>query len=102
MAPDNQSAGIVPLFNSLPVNMGGTNNVLGFPGGSVVKNLLANAEDMCLILGSGRSSGEGNSNPLQYTCLENLMDTGAWLQTMGSQRVGDDLETTQHKNNMLN
>ena len=78
VAPNNQSAGIVPLYNSLPVNMGWTNNVLGFSGGSVVKNLLANAEDACLILGSGRSSGEGNSNPLQYSCLENLMDRGAW------------------------
>ena len=58
--------------------MGWTNNVLGFSGGSVVNNLLANAEDACLILGSGRSSGEGNSNPLQYSCLENLMDRGAW------------------------
>ena len=58
--------------------MGWTNNVLGFSGGSVVNNLLANAEDVCLILGSGRSSGEGNSNPLQYSCLENLMDRGAW------------------------
>ena len=46
----------------------------------LVKNLLANAEDARdtgLIPGSGRSSGEGNGNPLQYPCLENLMDTGA-------------------------
>ena len=78
MAPDNQSAGIVPLYNSLPVNMGWTNNELGFSGGSVVKNLLAIAEDACLILGSGRSSGEGNGDPLHYSCLENLMDRGAW------------------------
>ena len=51
----------------------------GFPGGMVVKNLPANAEDVGLILGSGRSPGEGNGNLLPYSCLENLMDRGAWL-----------------------
>ena len=47
----------------------------------VVKNLPANARDvrdMGLIPGSGRSPGEGNGNPLQYSCLENPMDSGAW------------------------
>ena len=46
----------------------------GLPGGSVVKNLPANTGDMGLILGLGRSPGEGNGNPLQYSCLENPMD----------------------------
>ena len=53
----------------------------GFPEGSVVKNLPANAEDtgdVDLISGSGRSPGERNSNPLKYSRLENLMDRGAW------------------------
>ena len=49
-----------------------------FPGGSLVKNLSANAGDPGLILGSGRSPEEGNGNPLQYSCLENPMDGGAW------------------------
>ena len=49
----------------------------GFPGGSVVKNLLANAGDAGLIPGLGRSPGVGNGNPLQYSCLENPMDRGA-------------------------
>ena len=44
--------------------------LIGFPGGSVVKNLPVSAGDVGLILGSGRSPGEGNSNPLQYSCLE--------------------------------
>ena len=48
---------------------------LGFPGGSVVKNPPANAGDVDLIPGSGRTPGEGNGNPL--SCLENLMDRGA-------------------------
>ena len=48
--------------------------LMGFPGGSVVKNLLANAGDMGLIPGSGRPPGEGNGNPLLYSCLENPMD----------------------------
>ena len=51
---------------------------LGFPGGSVVKNLPANAGDVGSIPGSRRSPGGGNSNPLQYPGLENPMDRGAW------------------------
>ena len=47
------------------------------PGVSVVKNLPANAGDMGSILGSGRCPGEGNDNPLQYSCLENPLDGGA-------------------------
>ena len=47
-----------------------------FSGGSVVKNLPANAEDTGLIPGLGRSPGEGNDNPLQYSCLGNPMDRG--------------------------
>ena len=50
----------------------------GFLGGAVVENPPANAEDPGLILGSGRSPGEGNGYPLQYSCLENPMDRGAW------------------------
>ena len=51
---------------------------LGFPGGRVVQNLPANAGGTGSILGSGRSPGEGNGNPLQYSCLENPMDRGSW------------------------
>ena len=50
----------------------------GFPGGSEVKNPAANARDTDLIPWLGRSPGEGNGNPLQYSCLENPMDRGAW------------------------
>ena len=67
----------------------------GFPGGSVVKNPLANAGDTALIPGLGRSPGVGNSNPLQYSCLENPMDRKAWQATAhGVARVGYDLATT--------
>ena len=48
----------------------------GFPGGSVVKNLPANAGEVGSVSGSGRSSGEGNGNPLKYSCLGNPMDRG--------------------------
>ena len=51
---------------------------LGFPGGSEVKASACNAGDLGSIPGSGRSPGEGNGNPLQYSCLENPMDRGAW------------------------
>ena len=49
-----------------------------FPGGSVVKNLPTNAGDTGSTPGSGRSPGKGNGKPLQYSCLENPMDRGAW------------------------
>ena len=51
---------------------------LGCPGGSLVKNSSANAGDAGSIPGLGRSSGGGNGNPLQYSCLGNPMDRGAW------------------------
>ena len=51
---------------------------MGFPGGSEVKASARNAGDLGSIPGSGRSPGEGNGNPLQYSCLENSMDGGAW------------------------
>ena len=52
--------------------------LLGFPGGSDGKASACNAGDLGLIPGSERSPGEGNGNPLQYSCLENSMDRGAW------------------------
>ena len=51
---------------------------LGFPGGSMVENPPANAGDAGSISGWGRCPEEGNGNPLQYSCLENPMDRGAW------------------------
>ena len=51
---------------------------MGFPGGSEVKASACNAGDLGLIPGLGRSPGEGNDNPLQYSCLENPMGGGAW------------------------
>ena len=61
-----------------------------FPGGLDGKVSVYNAGDLGLILGSGRFPGEGNGNPLQYSCLQNPIDGGAWcrLLSMGSQRVG--------------
>ena len=62
-----------------------------FPGGSDGKVSAYNAGDLGSIPGWGRSPGEGNGNPLQYSGLENPMDRGACrLQSMGSQRVGHD------------
>ena len=55
---------------------------MGFPGGSVVKNPPANAGEVGLIPGMGRSSGGGHGNPLQYSCLKNPMDKGAWWPTV--------------------
>ena len=63
---------------------------LGFPGGSLVKNLPANAGVAGSIPASRRSLGEGNGNPLQYFCLGNPMDRGAWWAAVyGIVRVSD-------------
>ena len=54
----------------------------GFPGGSIIKNLPTNAGHADLMPGAGRSPGEGNGNPLQYSCLGNPMDRGGWQATV--------------------
>ena len=62
-----------------------------FPGGSGGKETSHYAGDPGSIPGSGRSPGEGKGNPLQYSCLENSTDKGAWwVMAMGSQSVGHD------------
>ena len=68
-------AGITVLFKVLFCKM-------GFPGGSDKKESACNAGDSGSIPGSGRSPGEGNGNPLQYSCLENPMNRGAWWATV--------------------
>ena len=55
---------------------------MGSPGNSVVKNPLASAGDLGWISELGRSPGEGNGNPLEYSCLGNPMDRGAWQATV--------------------
>ena len=59
-------------------NIGVGYHFLGFPGGSEVKASACNAGELGSIPGLGGSLGEGNGNPLQYSCLENPMDRGAW------------------------
>ena len=63
-----------------------------FPGGSEGKASVYKAGDLGSIPGSGRFPGEGNGNPLQYSCLEKPMDGGSWcrLLSMGLQRLGHD------------
>ena len=66
----------------------------GFPGGSDGEESACSEGDLGSIPGSGRSPGEGNSNPLQDSCLENRMDRGPGrLQSMGLHRVGNDWAT---------
>ena len=55
---------------------------IGFPSGSDSKEFAFNVGDTDWIPGSGRSPGEGHGNPLQYSCLENPMDRGAWQATV--------------------
>ena len=57
-------------------------NTLDFPGGSAGKEFTCNVGDLGLIPGLGRSPGDGNANPLQYSCLENSMDRGVWQITV--------------------
>ena len=72
-------------------------DIWGFPGGSEVKESACNAEDLGSIPGSWRSPGEGNGNPLQYSCLENPMDRGIWQATVnGVARIGYNLATKRH------
>ena len=66
----------------------------GFPGGSVVKNLSGNTGDTGLVPGLGRTPGEGNGKPLQYSCLGNPMDRGAWWATVHG--VTKESDTTDH------
>ena len=71
--------------------------MLHIQGRSVVKNTLTNAGVMGSIPGQGRSPGEGNDNPLQYSCLENPMDRKAWWATI--HEVAKELDMTEHLNN---
>ena len=61
--------------------------ILGFPNGSDGRESSCNAGDLGLIPGLGRSPGEGNSYPLQYSCLKNSMDRGAWWSTSDKLKV---------------
>ena len=66
-------------------------SLVGFPRSSVGRESACSAGDLGSIPGLGRSPGEGNGSPLQYPCLENLMDRGAWWATVTvSQGVGHD------------
>ena len=65
-------------FTNIMIN----HNIGRFPGGSDGKESAYNAGDQGSIPGSGRSPGEGNGNPLQYSCLENPMDGGGWQATV--------------------
>ena len=67
----------------------------GFPGGSEAKKSACHAGDPGSIPGSGRSLEAGNSNPLQYSCLENTMDRGAW-QSMGLQESDTTSQLNHH------
>ena len=62
------------------------------PGGSDGEGPPCNAEDQGLIPGLGRSPGEGNGSPLQYFCLENPMDGGAWWATACGHKASDTIE----------
>ena len=64
---EGDQASLVRRKDSVPINV----YLWGFPGGSMIKNLPANAGDVGLISGFRRSPGEGNGNPFQYSCLEN-------------------------------
>ena len=65
---------------------------MGFPGGSDNKESAYNVGDLGSVSGLGKSSGKGTGNPLQYSCLENPMDRGAWQATVhGVTRVRHNL-----------
>ena len=77
--------------------------IRGFPHGSAITDLPARAGDVGLIPGWGRSSGDGHSSPLQYSCLEKPMDEEPGrLWSIGSQRVKHDYEVTTHTKRWFN
>ena len=99
---NNSASRNVVLHMKLNVHLGDLNNCIllllhsskGFPGSSVGKESAFNSGDPGWIPGSGRS-GEGNGNPLQYSCLENSMDRGAWWATVhGVTESRDTIEAT--------
>ena len=78
--------------------------LLNFAGSVAVKNLPAKARDegnTSLIPGSGRSSGEGHGNPVQYSCLENPKDRGAWGATDEGVAESDTTETALLRMNVV-
>ena len=80
------------VFNEFDI-LRTTDSSHSFPGGSVVKNLPANSGVLGSIPELGRSPGEGNGNPLQYSCLENLMARGSWKAKVCG--VAKELDMTQ-------
>ena len=80
---DGQKPCAARWWRTKPQKVPGAGSVApGFPDGSVGKESPGSAGDPALTPGSGRSPGEGNGNPLQYSCLENPMDRGAWRATV--------------------
>ena len=78
---------------------------MGFPGGSNSEESACNVGDLGSIPGLGKSLGEGYSNPLQYSCLENPMDRGAWWATVhevskSQTQLSDYTRTHTHSSNM--
>ena len=73
---------------------------MGFPAGSDSKESACNEGDPGSFLGSGKSTGEGNGYPLQYSCLENFLDRGAWWASVHGVSKGSDTQQ-RTKHNML-
>ena len=82
------------MLTAPTTSIGGLGFQRGFPGGSEGKASACNAGDLSSIPGSGRSAGKGNSNPLQYSCLENPMDRGDWPATVHGVAESDTTEAT--------
>ena len=95
MSPVKRNTGIACTENNHSAQA--QNSKWDFPGGSDSKASVYNVGDLGSIPGSGRPPGEGNGNPLQYSCLGNPMDRGPWWATVhGVERVRHDLATEQH------
>ena len=79
---DNSGFFFFFFLNHKPEIIRTCNNISGLLGGSEVKASVCNEGDLGSIPGLGRSPGEGNGNSLQYSCLENSMEGGAWWATV--------------------
>ena len=84
---------LIGIWNVRSMNQGKLDLLKGFPGGSEGKESAYNAGDLGSIPGLGRSPGEGNGNPLRYSCLEKPRGGGAWWAVVYGGRTG--LDTTE-------
>ena len=101
MRLNDNSQEVISIFNFPVFILMWLRSYSGLPGGSDGEESAYNVRDTGSIPGSGRSPGEGHGNPLQYPCLENPMDRGAWWATVYGFTKSWTQLSDQHTNEIL-